>query len=106
MTEMTNQSCVGYEYSLIELFVPSFDLFKTFCISEHKTELFIISSIRTVIYSVLIYYYLINYLNKNELDFDIIMKDNILLFLTIIVFINILYTSIVIIKKPLNTNPT
>lgn len=50
--------CISYDQSMLELFLPSPIIFKTFCVSTDKTRLFLVSFIRIIFY--LIIYYVIN----------------------------------------------
>ena len=47
--------CIHYEYSLLELFVPSYKILYKFCSSKEKTILFVLSLLRLFIFYRLFY---------------------------------------------------
>lgn len=85
--------CISYQSHIFELFVPSPIVLLTFCISYDKTELFIVSLIRLIIY-IIIYYMLEDMMN---LESHRIIKY----LLLISIWVNILYIGIVVSKNPL-----
>ena len=46
-------SCVNYDYNLIDLVVPSKHIYQELCSSYDKTKLFLISTIRLILYIIL-----------------------------------------------------
>lgn len=100
-------NCWGYDHNLWELFIPSTEVFDSFCISEDKTELFLISLARAIIYLYITKWYYDTYAHTNSGENYIsqIKSDKILLILVILSIINIMYLVMVMIKRPHNTTP-
>lgn len=49
------KTCISYESSNLELFIPSPIIFSTLCISTDRTSLFIVSIVRLLFYIILYY---------------------------------------------------
>jgi hypothetical protein len=82
--------CISYIPSTLELFIPSQVIFSTLCLSTDKTNLFIVSLVRLLVY--IIIYYVTN---------DIINLENhltIQYLLFALICVNILYIGIVVTK--------
>lgn len=83
---MSDINCIGYQNKLYEFLLPSTIILKKFCMSYDKTELFIVSLIRLLIYIILL-----NSLQK----YDYIQK-----ILYVIILLNLIYLVIIVIKTP------
>lgn len=53
MSNNSEEICSGYNYSLLDLFIPPYTIFNTLCQSADKTLMFIIAFIRCVIVGIL-----------------------------------------------------
>ncbi|VBB18234.1 hypothetical protein YASMINEVIRUS_697 [Yasminevirus sp. GU-2018] len=83
-------SCISYESSTFELFIPSPIIFSTFCVSTDRTSLFIVSVVRVLFYVIL--YYVLN---------DIIDMEQyryIKYVLLMMIIVNIVYVGFVVSK--------
>lgn len=85
-------SCIGYESSISELFIPSPIILSTLCLSTDRTNLFLVSLIRIVFYVVL--YYVMNDL------MGLAEHQYVKYILLVIIIINILYLGVVVAKNP------
>lgn len=85
-------NCISYESRLFEYLIPSPVVVSTMCSSHDKTELFVISLTRLLVY-VIIYYLFENVINLDE---HYIIKY--LLF--IVILINIVYMGLIVAKDP------
>lgn len=83
-------TCIHYEYSLLELFVPSYKIIYKFCSSTEKTIIFFISLVR-----LFIFYRLFTYFNNNKMLSPMLY----ILYLSYIIF-NIIYIIIILFKTP------
>lgn len=86
-------SCLSYSEKLWEMLLPSPIIFSTLCISTDKTNLFIMSSIRLMIY-IILYYTIADLINIDQ------YKTLKYIIITIIV-INIIYLGVVTSKNTL-----
>ena len=83
--------CISYKYNNFEMFLPSPVVFTTFCISHDKTELFIVSLIRFLLY--VIVYYLVG----SMIDLE---KHKVIKYVMLVnISINILYIGMVVSKQ-------
>lgn len=83
---MYSNDCISYRNELYEFIFPSKLILKKLCMSYDKTELFITSLIRLIIYVIL--------LKITE------KYDNIQIILYLIILINVVYLIIIIYKTP------
>ena len=83
---MSDINCIGYQNKLYEFLLPSTIILKKLCMSYDKTELFIVSLIRLLIYIILL-----NSLQK----YNYIQK-----ILYVIILLNLIYLVIIVIKTP------
>lgn len=90
---MEDNPCYAYEYSILDLFIPSLDIFREFCQSTDKTTLFIISVIRSIIMTT-ITSYVYDTIDPNSKFYFIVY---LLIFMTLV---NFIYISGVMSKKP------
>jgi hypothetical protein len=101
MQKSTNKNCIKYENTILEYLIPSSDLFKSLCISEDKTKLFVISFIRSFIWLYATDIYISHiYTTTSKTYHDIIKSDKILILLLTMCLINIIYLVAVMFKKP------
>lgn len=87
---MTDNECTTYMYNVYELFIPSMIITKRLCTSYMRTQLFIMSVARLVVYIVLYY-------TLQETNVKYPMLDKLLLS---VIILNIIYVLVVIAKKP------
>ena len=85
--DMSDTKCISYQPKLYEFLLPSTILLKKLCLSYDKTELFIVSLIRLLIYIILL-----NLIKKH----DYIQK-----ILYVIILLNLIYLFVIIIKTPI-----
>lgn len=90
---VVSNDCISYLSNSYELFLPSPIIINTFCVSTDKTNLFIVSSMRLLIY--VIVYYLLDELISFS-DHRIIQY-----ILIIMIFVNIVYLGFVVGKNTL-----
>jgi predicted S18 family serine protease len=85
-------TCIHYNYSLYELFFPSYKIFEKFCSSSEKTTLFAISALRLFIIYRLYHVFnnLQNFYGKNELSWTFFVY----------LLINLIYLIIIFFKTP------
>jgi hypothetical protein len=101
MQNSTNKNCIKYENRVLEYLIPSSDLFKSLCLSEDKTKLFLISFIRSFIWLYVTDIYISYiYTTASKTYYEIIKSDKILILLITICLINIIYLVAVMFKKP------
>lgn len=84
--------CISYANpSALELFIPSNVIFSTLCVSTDKTNLFIVSITRLLVWIILYYVIddMINYENYKTLQY----------LLVTMIFVNILYIGMVVAKN-------
>jgi ABC-type bacteriocin/lantibiotic exporter with double-glycine peptidase domain len=84
--------CISYvQPSSLELFIPSNVIFSTLCVSTDKTNLFIVSVARLLVWIILYYVIddMINYEKYKTLEY----------LLVIMIFVNILYIGVVVAKN-------
>jgi len=82
------ENCTTYQFKLWHTVLPNFDVFRTLCISNDKTYLFIISFIRTILISFLLqinYNYFGEYNNKKYINGILIGYLIINIFITMVV---------------------
>lgn len=91
---MNKIDCIDYKYMWWHFLIPSLDSIKKVCISFDKTEMFLVSLIRTFVY---IYLFLIIKDHKQFIKHGI--KYGILYGLVTIIIINIIVLVYVILKK-------
>lgn len=90
---VVNDNCISYFPSSYELFFPSPIIIQTFCVSTDKTNLFLISIMRLLVY--VIVYYLLD---------ELITFDNhhiIQYILIVMIFVNVLYLGLIVGKNTL-----
>lgn len=98
-----NTQCIKYDTTILEYLFPLSGLFKSFCESEDKTELFLVSFIRSFIWLyVLNTYFTYVYELTDKTYFNIVKSDKILILLLIMCLINIIYLIAVMFKKPVH----
>ena len=90
---MSSTDCISYISSTLEIFIPSPIIFSSLCVSTDKTNLFIVSLLRLIMY-MLIYYAVNDVINYKK--YKIIQY-----ILIIIICVNILYIGIVVAKNTL-----
>lgn len=87
------EHCYAYEYNLIDLLIPSVSVYHTLCYSVDKTQLFLVSLLRCIISLILFKY-----------SFDYFGFTGGYRYLTIVLvtlsLINLVYITLVIIKRP------
>ncbi len=91
---MSNE-CTGYIQEYYEYFVPSPIIFASLCTNYDKTQLFIVSLIRMIIWIIIDMIVANLYVESSAKFFN--MLDDIIKFYSVI---NIIYIAIVIAKKP------
>jgi phosphate starvation-inducible membrane PsiE len=84
---MTYEKCISYRNKLYEFILPSPIILKTFCMSYDKTEIFITSLIRLVIYIILL---------KSTKKYNSIQ-----IILYIFILLNLIYMIVIILKTPI-----
>lgn len=89
---MTNISCISYEKTMIELFLPSPIVFTTLCVSTDRTTLFIVSFVR------LLLYFIIYYVVSDIVDFN--KHPYVKYAFGSLVVINVLYLIMILFKRP------
>ena len=90
------ESCVSYLPSTYEYIFPSPIIFQTFCISHDRTDLFIVSFIRLVLW-VLLYIVVRELVDPDKIDENIWTGIRYMFY--IIIGINILYLGMVVLQK-------
>jgi hypothetical protein len=85
-------TCIHYNYSWIELLLPSYKIFQKFCSSREKTVLFLISSLR-----LFIIYRLYHVVNNSQ---DFYGKNILFNIFVVYLLINIMYLIIIPFKIP------
>jgi hypothetical protein len=88
----SDDSCISYEPSTLEILLPSPIILSTLCLSTDKTDIFIISIIRLTVF-VLIYFLINDIIDFN--DYQIIEYS-----IIIMICVNILYIGILVSKSP------
>lgn len=88
---MSADECISYTASTLEIFIPSPVIFSTLCVSTDKTNLFIVSLIRLIMYMLI--YYLVNDL----VDYKEYKTTQ--YFLITMICVNILYIGFVVSKN-------
>ena len=83
---MTDSNCISYQNKLYEYLLPSPVLLKKLCMSYDKTELFIISVIRLIVFIILL---------KSTHNYKYVR-----VILYIIILLNLIYLIIIITKTP------
>lgn len=90
---MNANDCISYTSSTLEIFIPSPIVFSALCVSTDKTNLFIVSLIRLIMY-MLIYYVVNDMINYED------YKTTQYILITFIC-VNILYIGLVVSKTTL-----
>lgn len=85
-------TCIHYNYSWIELLLPSYKIFQKFCSSRGKTVLFLISLLR-----LFIIYRLFHVFNTSQ---DFYGKNTLFYIFMVYLLINIIYLIIIPFKTP------
>lgn len=85
-------TCIHYNYSWIELLLPSYKIFEKFCSSREKTVLFLISLLR-----LFIIYRLYHVMNNSQ---DFYGKNILFNIFVVYLLINIIYLIIIPFKNP------
>ncbi len=88
---MNSTDCISYTSSTLEIFIPSPIVFSTLCVSTDKTNLFIVSLIRLIMY-MLIYYGINDMINYDD-------HRTIQYILVTMICVNILYIGLVVSKN-------
>lgn len=89
---MTDISCISYEKTMIELFLPSPIIFATFCVSTDRTSLFIVSFVRLLLY-VIIYYVMSDIVDFNQHPYVKYVFGS-------LIVINVIYLILILFKRP------
>ena len=91
-SDMSNTSCISYKGRMYEYLIPSPIIFSTMCLSYDRTELFIISIIRLILWIIL------TYVIGEMIDLTEYIFVKYLLF--IMLGVNLLYVGIVVSTRP------